>query len=179
MHLPEIHSVWFDMDGVLAQWNPNGKYNIPENHYFRHVAPELTLINLFRRLYADYGRKVHAITTLCDKDGLQYLYESDKELWIRDVLPVLTTDIQTQYHPILRQTKANAAAYMLYKNDHLEKNDILVSDSNHDLLPWDSAGGLAFKYVNGYNNPNSYSGPKLYPEDTAYESFLRKVRDNL
>lgn len=175
MTTAHIHSVWFDMDGTLAKWNAEGKYNIPKDHYFRHCEPDNYLIPLFKQLYARYGNKLHIITSLCDKDGMEYQYEADKELWIRDVIPAFTADIQNQYHPILGQSKAGFAAFHLYANTRLTRQDILVTDSNHDLLPWDDAGGLAFKYANGINNPKSYNGPILTKNQTNLSAFLKRV----
>lgn len=175
MNNPTVHSLWFDMDGTLAKWNPKSVYNIAKDHYFRHCEPDTYLIPLFKKLYARFGNKLHIATSLCSKDNLQYQYEADKELWIRDQLPAFTTDIQTQYHPILGCTKAAFAAKLLYAGEHLTRKDILVSDFNHDLEPWVAAGGLAFKYSNGINDPKSYRGPILYPNQTELSRFLKRI----
>lgn len=171
---PDIRSIWFDMDGTLAKWNRTATYNRPGTHYFRHVEPDPHLVRLFHELHGMYSPKLHIITNICMEDGLEQEYIPDKETWIREVLPCFLHDIQLLYHPLLGITKADFASG--YLSGTLTVRDILVSDSNHDVIPWDDAGGIAFKYSNGINDPKSYEGPKLYPPaDTRLDRFLEKI----
>lgn len=154
-------TLWCDMDGVIAVYEPHAYigpkplFLRPEQHYFATVQPNPSMIHALKDL-TEHAVSVRLISNILFSPvaGEQ---KADKQKWADRYLPFLSrTPIlflhEEKYKGVLRETGA------------LYKTDLLVSDYNKDLVPWNRAGGTGVKYLNGINSPNSYTGPQIPPD---------------
>ena len=101
-------------------------------------------------------------------------HKLDKKIWTSEKMPFL--DINTQFYAI-QMPKYVKAQQLL--NRELRKTDILISDYNKDLIPWEKAGGTGIKYLNGQNNPDSFTGAKITLDmtPTQIKSFIMSLSE--
>lgn len=157
-------TLWSDQDGVIAiydmnlyrksEHNPNPLFFQANAHCYQTCLPDQRIINCYEKL----NRKMdlHVLTNLTHVFPLWMEHQQDKIQWTMQHLPFL--DIQNQYHTI-HSPKWKFAQEFLHRP--LQKTDILISDYNEDLIPWNHAGGTAVKYLNDINSPDSYTGPHI------------------
>jgi 5'(3')-deoxyribonucleotidase len=139
-------SVYFDMDGTLARWYPDGKgLSYPEqildpvNHYYRNLEPISYTVDLAKRL-SEKGIDVCVISaadSACVKD---------KRLWLEEYCPFIPKE-NIFFCPLgtdkTRFVKGNA------------DKSVLIDDYNPNLSEWKSHGGTAVKLLNGINSKNT------------------------
>lgn len=135
-------SVYFDLDGTLAKWYPDGRGLTlnemidPANHYFRDLEPIVTMLHLARRLQ-ESGMDVCVISAAY-KDTIR-----DKWQWIKENLGFLPEE-NIFFCPIGAD-----------KNNFVKGNaqiSILIDDYNKNLNEWN---GIAVKALNGINSHQS------------------------
>lgn len=90
--IKDTPSVYFDIDGVLGKWYPDGrglKYPEqildPQYHYFRDIEPQPLAIDLAWRLHKE-GIDVNIIS------GADFLVLNDKYTWIERNAPFIPED---------------------------------------------------------------------------------------
>lgn len=163
-------TIWSDEDGVIAIYEPHA-YKIPTNgnslfmtpniHYFMSLDEDTRIIEAYKQLQ-QHDIPLHVLTNLTDSHPLYEEHEIDKIEWTSKVMPFL--DMTTQFHAI-HVPKYQFAQQTLQRS--LCKTDILISDYNNDLIPWETAGGTGVKYLNGINSEDSFAGAKIFPEWTS------------
>ena len=96
----------------------------------------------------------------------------DKIMWLHKWLPYIDID-----HILISVTSKRDVVEYIH-NHNLTKNDILIDDYNKNLIDWTKAGGTAIKYCNGINNPESFTGTKLFQSDSI-ENMFNTINNNL
>lgn len=85
-------------------------------------------------------------------------------------------DIDNQFYAIQIPKYIKAQEILGRK---LNKTDILISDYNNDLIPWENAGGTGIKYLNGQNSADSFNGAKITLDmtPTQIKSFIMSLSE--
>lgn len=161
-------TLWSDQDGVIAEYeyhaytipleDGNTLFMKPNAHYFRTLTPDNRIIKAYELLQQENNLPVHVLTNLTDYYPIWKEHRQDKIEWTKEYMPFI--NIETQYDTI-HIPKYLKAQKILQRP--LTETDILISDYNPDLTPWENAGGTAVKYLNGINSEDSFSGLKIYP----------------
>ena len=155
-----------DMDGVVAVYdraafieNPDGTlpFMEPGIHFFSSRLPDNRIIDAYERLSKNHDFLV--LSNIVDDPVVADEHKEDKKEWVKKYMPYV--DIEKQLYVIM-EPKYKTAERLL--NRKLEKTDILISDFKNDIYPWIEAGGTAIKYLNGINDPTSYTGPQITQE---------------
>lgn len=163
--------IFTDMDGVVAVYDRNGfiedkdgnmPFMEPGIHYFESRDPDTRIIDAYELISKDH--QFFVLSNIVDDPTVSEEHESDKKKWVKKHMPFVDTDDQLL---VIKEPKYKAAERLL--NRKLEITDVLISDFKNDIIPWVEAGGTAIKYLNGINDPNSYSGPQIAPEMDAKE----------
>lgn len=184
-------NVYFDLDGVLmlyerdAYISENGRlpiYLLPGHHYFRDRQPDKWVLHLLEILMAhqratDSKDKTFILSSI--KVGNMFNeHFHDKLLRTMELIP------QMPIENILFSVSEKHDCVPFITGKKLSTQDVLIDDFNPNLNAWTEAGGTAFKYCNGINNPSSYDGPLIGPmfSDT-YDAMRRllavKSNDNI
>lgn len=163
MKRPE-KTLWSDEDGVIAVYEPhayktdsngNSLFTTPNVHYFMQLEKDERIIQAYQDLQQK-NLPVCVLTNLTDIHPLYEEHQSDKSQWTKNAMPFL--DMQKQFFTI-HVPKWQYAMERLKRP--LCKTDILVSDYNNDLIPWEQAGGTGVKYLNGINSDESFKGAHI------------------
>lgn len=158
-------TLWSDEDGVIAVYEPHAYktdsngislFTTPNVHYFMQLEKDKRIIDAYEKLQEEYHLPVCVLTNLTDIHPLYEEHQSDKSQWTQNAMPFL--NMQEQFFSI-HVPKWQFAIKKL--NRPLCKTDILVSDYNNDLLPWENAGGTGVKYLNGINSDDSFQGAHI------------------
>lgn len=162
-------TLWSDEDGVIAIYEHHAYHNIigddtlfmtPGVHYFKTLKPDTKIITAYELLKDVLP--VHVLTNiLTNPEELAKEHELDKIDWTHKHMPFI--DISTQFDTI-QMPKYQYAQHVLKRK--LTKSDILISDFNNDLIPWEKAGGCGVKYLNGLNSDTSFKGYKIQTDWT-------------
>lgn len=174
-------TIFTDMDGVIARYERHaytGDYSenaLHENkplflrdpRYFASCKPDETIIDALRIL-SENDYKIIVLSNIVDSP-IGNDHASDKQKWIEIHTPFIK-----EFYPIYMPKIAYAINELLKRS--LSKNDILISDYNNDLIPWELGGGTGIKYINGINSPDSFEGHKVYQEWTP-DKIAEKIID--
>lgn len=161
------------MDGVVAQYERNayaGNYAEDAEHhekprflrepdYFRTCTPDMTIIKAFSMLN-EHNVNIIVLSNIMDSPIMNGHIDG-KRTWLCQYMPFID-----DFHPI-QKPKAEYVSETILKRS-LKPTDILISDFNNDLVPWDRSGGTGVKYINGLNSPESYTGKKIFAEWDEY-----------
>lgn len=171
-------TVWSDQDGCLAEYEPsvyreitsNGKtlFMTPGVHYFRSCNPNIRLIDAYQKLQNDYNIPVYVITNIILDDELRHEHATDKKEWIHQYMAFLPEDHFKTTHA----KKWEEALNIL--NRPLTESDILISDYNQDLIPWEDHGGTGIKYLNGLNSADSFTGLRI-PDGSSADTIVNII----
>lgn len=135
-------SVYFDIDGVLGKWYPDGrglKYPEeildPANHYFRTIEPQYLAITLAKQLY-DKGYDVRVYSATAEQTM------NDKIEWVKEHMPFIARD-KMFFCPLGAD-----------KKDYISNSStsILIDDYRKNLDTWD---GVKIKALNGINSESN------------------------
>ena len=153
--------VFLDQDGVLAEYAPDTKKRMYDEHFFLHRPPINKGISLAKELYNIFEDKLYVITKAPepDKNGdLSEYAELEKRQWLNKYLPEISSEnilVQHNY-------KESKASYVLRKLPQLNFSEydlvILIDDFGHNLRSW-VADGLdnftSLKVVSDFNRDNN------------------------
>ena len=165
---------YFDMDGVVAEYKKEaytGEDPVwlrKNQHYFRDLNPDRKMLEVIDRMHqrSRYtGDRIYLLTSIPMNGAIFNEHFHDKISWARTWLPYLDIDA------ILISVTSKRDAVEYIQNHQLSSNDILIDDYNKNLVDWQKHGGISVKYCNGQNNPESFTGPKIYRDDSA-ESII-------
>jgi 5'(3')-deoxyribonucleotidase len=158
---------YFDMDGVLAKYNRAAYDGEPplflqkNAHYFGEIEPDQKMIEVMYRLYTMFQNTEHnlyILTSLPITSAIFNEHFHDKISWVQKWLPFIK--VQNIYISVT--SKRDAIEFI--KGTTLDKNEILIDDYNPNLEEWRDAGGIAIKYCNGINSPDSFDGPIVHQD---------------
>lgn len=174
--------LYTDADGVFAVYEREAYIVPPEGgiplflqngiHYFSTLQPDMRIINAYERLQKQYGIDIHIVTNVMDTDPLlKQEHTLDKIQWVQTYMPFINTDTNMSVITIPKYE----AVQQIQKRP-LNGLDILISDFNNDLIPWTLAGGYGIKYINGLNDPDSFTGANI-PEDMSTGMIIETILD--
>lgn len=166
---------YFDMDGVVAEYKKEAYtgedplWLRKNQHYFRDLNPDRKMLEVIDRMHqrSRYtGDRIYLLTSIPMNGAIFNEHFHDKISWAGTWLPYLGIDA------ILISVTSKRDAVEYIQNHQLSSNDILIDDYNKNLVDWQTHGGISVKYCNGQNNPESFTGPKIYRDDSA-ESIIK------
>lgn len=166
---------YFDMDGVVAEYKKEAYtgedplWLRKNQHYFRGLNPDRKMLEVIDRMHqrSRYtGDRIYLLTSIPMNGAIFNEHFHDKISWAGTWLPYLGIDA------ILISVTSKRDAVEYIQNHQLSSNDILIDDYNKNLVDWQTHGGISVKYCNGQNNPESFTGPKIYQDDSA-ESIIK------
>ena len=129
--------VFFDMDGVLAEWNTSASIEeVASPGYFRNRVPMVQMLDAAKRLIESGEVEVYILSAVY----LNVYSNLDKYKWLKSYLPEVNDDniIFVPYG----EPKVN---YI----DSPTTEDVLVDDYTKNLYEWP---GIGVKCINGINN---------------------------
>ena len=154
----EIKKIYFDMDGVLADFDRGTKElanfeNISQNekrpkdfddklwealkkvpHFYWQLEPMPGAIELFRQIYEEFGDKCEILTGIPKPERGIVTAKEDKEKW---VAKYLSEDVKV--HAVLRKDKVNYCT---------GKDCILIDDYLKNVNEWEKNGGTGIAFEN-------------------------------
>lgn len=178
--------IFTDMDGVIAKYERHaytGDYSKDASHenkplflrnprYFATCKPDMIIIKAFELLNHE-GVDIIVLSNVVNH-AIAEKHATDKNEWIKKYIPFVK-----EFYPIT-VPKITFVTETLLKRS-ATNTDILVSDYNNDLKPWEQGGGTGIKYLNGVNSPESFAGIKVSHEWTPEqitEKLLNTIKTN-
>ena len=158
--------IFFDMDGVLAEYRQVEYECMLEKGYFYNLKPQTEVIEAMKKLAEDPEIEVHTLSAVIEESEYA-LY--DKQNWLEDNISFLDK-IKINYL-FCGENKAEAVP------GGIRPTDILIDDYNPNLRDWESRG-VAVKYLNGINHKHkswkglAADGKNLL--DTVYSAIGRE-----
>lgn len=132
--------VFFDMDGVLAEYKYVPYEDMLKEGYFYNLAPQKEAIEAMETFAADPNLEVHTLSAVIEE--CEYALK-DKQRWLEDHVPFLQK-IHVNYLPCGKdKTEAVPGG--------IRPTDILIDDYNFNLNQWREKA-VAIKYLNGVND---------------------------
>ena len=182
---------YFDMDGVLVQYDreaytgDNPLFLQKNSHYFRDLKPDRRALSLIDAVWRDVQKSnekksedetpddVFILTSIYNHGAIFSEHLHDKLHWLHKWLPYIDVE-----HVFISVTsKHDAVEYI--KDKALTSDDILIDDYNRNLEEWRKAGGRPVKYLNGLNDPKSFTGCEIHCEDNVADNLRVLKTGNL
>ena len=131
--------IFFDMDGVLAEYKQLELQELYKKDYFRNLEPITESLAALRKLSENPDYEVYTLSA--------YLHDSayaleEKQDWIKRYLG--DTNIKSIFLPC-GEKKSSAVP------GGIRPTDILIDDYNENLREWDTHA-IAIKFLNGINH---------------------------
>ena len=134
--------IFFDMDGVLAEYRQVPVEEYLRKGYFAELAPQTEALNALADLAQDPRYEVHTLSAVYAENPYA---ESEKREWLRKNLPEQALRNQKSLFCFCGESKADAVP------GGIRPTDILVDDYNANLRDWQEKG-VAIKLLNGIND---------------------------
>lgn len=161
--MKKLATLWFDKDGVLAQYDYSlyeAEYDSPapwlvhNAHVFRNLEPYRNMCDAVKRLYEETCDKkpdrrrcnVRVLTAVSDGVTLSE--------HVLDGMDWCSNNIGLKRKDFYACAVAKESIPIVLRNK-LDKTDVLFDDYMPNLRKWKSAGGTAIKVVNGINSETS------------------------
>lgn len=178
-------TIWFDMDGVLSQYNHDdykgSNPNFKQPHYFASRPVNPTMTELFIKIMTNdsYNINTLGVISKVQPEIHKFIEEStDKQEWINNNLikPIVRKDkMSIKYSPksiFTGHNESKSERVMAHLQRPLTKLDILIDDYNANLENWVNNGGTAIKYGLGDKESwKSYS----FTDDLTIEEMLKFI----
>ena len=134
--------IFFDMDGVLAEYRQVPVEEYLRKGYFSELAPQTEALNALADLAQDPRYEVHTLSAVYAENPYA---ESEKREWLRKNLPEQALRNLKSLFCFCGESKADAVP------GGIRPTDILVDDYNANLRDWQEKG-VAIKLLNGIND---------------------------
>ena len=134
--------IFFDMDGVLAEYRQVPVEEYLRKGYFAELAPQTEALNALADLAQDPRYEVHTLSAVYAENPYA---ESEKREWLRKNLPEQALRNLKSLFCFCGESKADAVP------GGIRPTDILVDDYNANLRDWQEKG-VAIKLLNGIND---------------------------
>ncbi len=134
--------IFFDMDGVLAEYKDVPVEEYLREGYFAELAPRPEALAALADLAEDPAFEVHTLSAVFAENPYA---ENEKREWLRRNLPEQALRNLTSLFCYCGESKADAVP------GGVRPTDILVDDHNANLLDWQRQG-IAIKMLNGIND---------------------------
>lgn len=175
-------TIWFDMDGVLSEYNHKDylepDYNYQKPNYFLERPVNPVMQELFVRLATTNQLNLQRLGVISkvQPEIPKFLEESaDKKQWVKNNLqrPLHATKSSVHnvpYPPLFTgHNESKAKKVMANLGRPLTQADILIDDYNSNLEDWVAHGGTAIKYGLGDKKTwKSYS----FTDDLTVQQML-------
>ena len=133
--------VFFDMDGVLAEYKYVPYADMLQEGYFRDLAPQEEAVEAIKKLAADPDLEVWTLSAVIEENP--YALE-EKKSWLKAQLGDSIKDIKSVF-PFCGTSKRDAVP------GGIRPTDILIDDYNANLRDW-ATQAVSIKFLNGVNN---------------------------
>ena len=140
--MEDRYRVFFDIDGVLAEFRESSYQELLSRGYFLDLKPQQEVIDALELLARDPSLQVYVLSAFLE-ESLYALEE--KKIWVARHIPAAAEGL---VHCIYLPCGSDKAAAV---PGGIRPKDILVDDYNLNLNSW-AAGGIAIKLLNGINN---------------------------
>lgn len=147
--------VYFDMDGVLVEFNDQDTitqpFRVPGSHYFRNQPPDAKAVDLMRCLSEFPKIKTIVLTRLLNPLAqiLADEHENDKRAWCLE--HALTPDFDQDGPDLpficLKNVNDKTSVLASLPPGENKKRHILIDDDIMNLAAWKQAGGTAYQYM--------------------------------
>lgn len=158
---------FFDMDGVMAEYN-NVPYKILyEKHYFYNLKPIENTINTIKELLESNTCNVYILSSVLSDS--EYALNEKRE-WLHKYIPELSDN--KMLFTVCGYNKRD------FINKELNENDILIDDYTPNLNNWTeqigNSKGQAIKFINNINNKKgTWKGKKVnYQSGNLFSDIL-------
>ena len=151
----EVKKIYFDMDGVLADFNKGVRelchmdpppHDAPKElddemwerirdvgHFYDRLDLMPGAKELFDKLREKYGDRVEILTGVPKEERGIDTAEADKEKWVRRLL-----DEKMKFNPVARKNK---------QNDSGDPGYILIDDLEKNIKEWEAMGGTGIQHT--------------------------------
>lgn len=133
--------VFFDMDGVLAEYRYVPLDDMMKQGYFRDLAPQTEAVEALKKLAEDPGLEVWTLSAVIKENP--YALE-EKKSWLREQLGDSINNVKSVF-PFCGTSKREAVP------GGIRPTDILIDDYNANLRDW-ATQAVSIKFLNGVNN---------------------------
>ncbi|MBQ2096407.1 MAG: hypothetical protein II474_10925 [Firmicutes bacterium] len=134
--------IFFDMDGVLAEYRQVPVEEYLRKGYFAELAPRPEALQALADLAEDPRYEVHTLSAVFAENPYA---KDEKSEWLRRHLPEKALRSLTSIFCLCGESKADAVP------GGIRPTDILVDDYNANLRDWQQKG-VAIKMLNGIND---------------------------
>ena len=158
--------IFFDMDGVLAEYR-----QVPEEEYkragfFADLAPQTEALHALADLAEDPRFEVHTLSAVYADNPTA---KAEKLAWLQRHLPEEALANLTSLFCFCGESKADAVP------GGIRPTDILVDDYNGNLRDWQERG-VAIKLLNGINDRHgSWQGLRAGGSGEAIAETIRRA----
>ena len=133
--------VFFDMDGVLAEYREVPYEEMLKEGYFGDLAPQKEAVEALKQLAEDPRFEVYTLSAVIRENPWAL---GEKQEWLRRQLGSSFSRIGSIF-PYCGEDKASAVP------GGIRPTDILIDDYNANLRSWEKSA-VAIKFLNGINN---------------------------
>ena len=134
--------IFFDMDGVLAEYKDVPVEEYLRKGYFEELAPRKEALQALADLATMPGYEVHTLSAVFAENPYAV---GEKQEWLRRNLPEAALERVSSIFCLCGEDKADAVP------GGIRPTDILVDDYNGNLRAWQERG-VAIKLLNGIND---------------------------
>ena len=133
--------VFFDMDGVLAEYKYVPYDEMLQQGYFRDLAPQEEAVKALRLLAEDPELEVYTLSAVIEENPYAL---GEKQNWLREQLGGAEYKVRSIF-PLCGTSKRDAVP------GGVRPTDILIDDYNANLIDW-SRQAVSIKFLNGINH---------------------------
>lgn len=132
--------VFFDMDGVLAQWQDGTPFEVVcSPGYFKNLPTEQNVLNAFRLLAAEESIDLHILSAVLPEAH----NTAEKQEWLQNKLGGVVKQENIHFVPVTARKSEVLGG--------ITKEDILIDDYSKNIQEWQEDGGIAVKMFNSSN----------------------------
>ena len=137
----DMTRVFFDMDGVLAEYRYVPYGEMLKKGYFGKLAPQEEAVEALKILAGDPRIELYTLSAVIRENPYAL---AEKKSWLKEQLGSSLGSVVSIF-PYCGESKASAVP------GGIRPTDILIDDYNANLRDW-AESAVAIKYLNGINN---------------------------
>ena len=162
--------IFFDMDGVLAEYRDVPVEEYLREGYFAELAPRPEALAALADLAEDPAFEVHTLSAVYAENKTA---EAEKRAWLQDHLPESVLPRVTSLFCFCGENKADAVP------GGIRPTDILEDDYNGNLRDWQKQG-VAIKLLNGINDRRgSWQGIRAGGSGSDIAQTIRRAAEDM
>ncbi|MBQ7740246.1 MAG: hypothetical protein IJT65_03325 [Eubacterium sp.] len=167
-----MKKIFFDMDGVLAEYRKNcTEEDMKKKGYFYSLEPEKNMIEALNMLLENGEELGVGVCVLTKVYPSEFKYSVREKLEWRDkYLPEL---FDSEFVMVNGDEEEKSDVVKALIGAGLDENYILIDDYNPNLAEWRNAGGEVIKFVNKINDSKrSFVGKRINYKMSPEELYL-------